>query len=110
MIPSKIFGQLFCLGPNALVKAHSLVTFVEDSIQKCKERGVCLLMHKKDIRTGTEKLALLKPLKRHEVLPSLKYLSRIVIRHSFSTETISALPIPGSIKQYILSTKYLVPN
>lgn len=104
-------GGYFCLGgPNALVKAHSLVTFVEESIQKCKERGVCLLMHKKDVRSGTEMLALGKPLRRHEILPCLKYLCRVVLRHSFSLRTINSLPVPSSIKRYILSPKYLVPH
>lgn len=104
-------GGKFCLGgPNSLVKAESLITFVEEAIQRCGERGVCMLMHQKGDRSGTQVMALNRPLRRYELLPSLKYLCRVVIRHTVRTSSLNSLPLPATILRYISDPKYLVPS
>uniref|UniRef100_A0A915BSA6 TrmE-type G domain-containing protein n=1 Tax=Parascaris univalens TaxID=6257 RepID=A0A915BSA6_PARUN len=102
-------GGKFCLGgPNSLVRSESLMAFVE-TLQRCGERGVCLLMHEKGDRAATQTMALNKALHRHELLPPLKYLCRVVIRHAVSPSSLSKLPLPPKILRYVQDPRYLVP-
>uniref|UniRef100_A0A1I8EUD0 Mediator of RNA polymerase II transcription subunit 23 n=1 Tax=Wuchereria bancrofti TaxID=6293 RepID=A0A1I8EUD0_WUCBA len=103
-------GGNFCLGgPNSLVKANSLVSFIENSLQSCCKRRICMLMHPKSDSTGIETLELNHLLRRHELLPSLKYLCRVVIRNCVEKELLASLPLPSNMICYLEDPKYFVP-
>ncbi|KAL3997848.1 SH2 domain family protein [Acanthocheilonema viteae] len=103
-------GGNFCLGgPNSLVKANSLVSFIENSLQSCGKRRICMLMHPKSDNTGIEMLELNHLLHRHELLPSLKYLCRVVIRNCVDKELLPSLPLPPNMICYLEDPKYFVP-
>ncbi|CAG9537310.1 unnamed protein product [Cercopithifilaria johnstoni] len=104
-------GGNFCLGgPNSLVKANSLVSFIENSLQSCGRRRICMLMHPKSDSTGIEILELNHLLHRHELLPSLKYLCRVVIRNCVEKELLPSLPLPPNMICYLEDPKYFVPS
>lgn len=103
-------GGNFCLGgPNSLVKANSLVSFIENSMRRCGERKICVLMHPKSDRSGIEILQLNHLLHRHELLPPLKYLCRVVIRNSVERKKLTFLPLPPNMIRYLGDPKYLIP-
>lgn len=103
-------GGSFCLGgPNSLVKADTLVAFIENSMQRCGERRICMLMHPKGDRTEIEVLELNHLLHRHELLPPLKYLCRVVIRNYVDRKRLASLPLPPNVIRYLGDPKYLVP-
>ncbi|VDM94365.1 unnamed protein product, partial [Onchocerca ochengi] len=97
-------------GPNSLVKANSLVSFIENSLQSCGKRRICMLMHPKSDSTGIEILELNHLLHRHELLPSLKYLCRVVIRNCVEKELLACLPLPPNMIYYLKDPKYFVPS
>ncbi|MCP9260992.1 BMA-SUR-2, isoform c [Dirofilaria immitis] len=103
-------GGNFCLGgPNSLVKADSLVSFIENSLQNCGKKRICVLMHSKSDNTEIEILELNHLLHRHELLPSLKYLCRVVIRNCVEKELLPYLPLPPNMIYYLKDPKYFVP-
>lgn len=69
-----------------------------------------MLMHSKSNNTWIEILELNHLLHRHELLPSLKYLCRVVIRNCVEKESLSSLPLPPKIICYLKKPKYLVPH
>lgn len=68
-----------------------------------------MLMHPKSDSTGIEILELNHLLHRHELLPSLKYLCRVVIRNCVEKELLPSLPLPPSMVCYLEDPKYFVP-
>lgn len=92
-----------------MVKAKTLRAFVEEAIKSCEKRGICMLMHTKGDRSATENVALIRPLQRHEFLPPLKYLCRLVIRHSANPTALSSLPLPPTMLNYIQDRRYILP-
>lgn len=69
-----------------------------------------MLMHQKGDRAGVTMLKLNHLLRRHELLPSLKYLCRLTIRNTVNFCDLSKLPLPPTMIRYLKDPKYLVPH
>ncbi|VDN00807.1 unnamed protein product [Thelazia callipaeda] len=105
------YGGNYCLGgPNSLLKSKSLVSFIEHALQNYGKRKFSMLMHSKSDHTGIELLELNHLLHRHELLPSLKYLCRVVIRNYVDKDLLSYLPLPPNMIRYLQDAKYFVPS
>lgn len=102
----------YCLGgPKSLIQSRSLVKFVEKTIRLSKDQSnYHILMHPNPSRTEERRsdVYMQYPLNRCALLPPLKHLCRIVIRHSIRSESdIIKLPIPTALQRYLKSSHYL---
>uniref|UniRef100_A0A0N5BZP1 Cytokine-inducible SH2-containing protein n=1 Tax=Strongyloides papillosus TaxID=174720 RepID=A0A0N5BZP1_STREA len=106
------YNGYYCLGgPHSLIKSQSIIQFIEKTIEYSKNiRQHCLLMHSNDhLNNGAEQIFLLYPLKRTNLMPSLKYWCRISVRnHIVDVGRIKSLPIPIILQKYLMEKKYLM--
>uniref|UniRef100_A0A0N5A5K5 Cytokine-inducible SH2-containing protein n=1 Tax=Parastrongyloides trichosuri TaxID=131310 RepID=A0A0N5A5K5_PARTI len=106
------YNGYYCLGgPHSLIKSQSIIEFINKTIEYSKNiQQHCLLMHSNNnLNNGAEQIFLLYPLKRTDMMPSLKYWCRIAVRNIiFDVNKIKNLPIPGSLQKYLMDKKYLM--
>ncbi|VDK39401.1 unnamed protein product [Gongylonema pulchrum] len=72
-------------------------------------KRLSLLMHS-PARGSVKAVSLKRLLLRHELLPPLKYLCRVVIRNCIvDRNQLASLPLPKKIIEYLDDPRYLVP-
>lgn len=105
------FNGRFCLGgPNALIRSDSLIDFVEQTVRTSNEENrLSILMHPSSAEPSARPVQMRVPLSRRQMLPSLKYLCRMVIRHSIrEVRHVDTLPLPPKMKKFVKSSTYLL--
>lgn len=105
------FRGNFCLGgPNSLIREQSLVNFIKKLLDYSHDvERIEILSFPRPNENVAEHIYLTHPLDRSQMLPSLMYLCRLVIRkHLKDPKNINELPLPENIKKYLASKKYLM--
>ncbi|CEF67529.1 LP02169p [Strongyloides ratti] len=98
-------------GPHSLIKSQSIIQFIEKTIEYSKNiQQHCLLMHSNNhLNNGAEQIFLLYPLKRTNLMPSLKYWCRISVRNYIhDVSKIKSFPLPTVLQKYLMEKKYLM--
>ncbi|KAI6203180.1 hypothetical protein M3Y94_00526800 [Aphelenchoides besseyi] len=108
----------WCLGgPNSLIRSDSfsLIEFVNKAINASNDKNHYeILLHHRVPDETTASIQLKNGFSRYRTA-TLKYFARLAIRNSLRSELnlnklVSALPLSRSLKRYVLSPKYLIPN
>jgi hypothetical protein len=96
-----------------MIQSTSLTKFVEKAMQSSKDKQhYNILMHPDPSKADqiTAAVDIQFPFNRCALLPSLKHMCRIVVRHSLKSDfDIKKLPIPKSLQRYLASKHYLSP-
>ncbi|KAI6182858.1 Mediator complex subunit 23 [Aphelenchoides bicaudatus] len=109
-----LHNGIYCLGgPNSLIQSTSLVELVKKAIKSSEEKSCYHILMHPDPSNANQRYSdvhIQFPLNRCDLLPPLKHLCRITIRHSIRSDNdLNRLPLPRNLQKYLAVSAYLSP-
>ncbi|KAL3319606.1 suppressor of cytokine signaling 7 [Cichlidogyrus casuarinus] len=92
------------------VSGRTIVEFIERAVRYNEAGSYHFFIQSANVGTPAISVALSHPLSRKQIVPKLKHLCRLELRHRLNTSDLDHLRIPNDLRVYLSEPQYFVDS